>query len=173
LRPLTATLEQSAINTRSSASLPSKARHNRPHYGRPLSGRSGRTTLGRLHEAGQFCCDAQRCPLIGFVLDGQFRMRRRNFISLLGGASAWPLAARAQQRAQPVVGFLSGRSPNESAYLVDAFRQGLNETGYVEHRNVGIEYLWAESQNDRLPALARDLVRAQVSVIFASGPPAA
>lgn len=56
---------------------------------------------------------------------------------------------------------------------MDAFRQGLNETGYVEHRNVGIEYLWAESQNDRLPALARDLVRAQVSVIFASGPPAA
>ena len=101
-------------------------------------------------------------------------MQRRHFMALLGGAAAaWPLGARAQQRAQPVVGFLSGRSPNESAYLVDAFRQGLNETGYVEHRNVGIEYLWAESQNDRLPALARDLVRAQVSVIFASGPPAA
>src|SRR5262245_58638612 len=98
---------------------------------------------------------------------------RREFITLIGGAAAWPVAAWAEQRAQPVVGFLSGRSPNESAYLVNAFRQGLNETGYVEHRNVGIEYLWAESQNDRLPALARDLVRAQVSVIFASGPPAA
>src|SRR5215510_1783775 len=98
---------------------------------------------------------------------------RREFITLLGGAvAAWPLAVRAQP-SMPVVGFLSGRSPNESAYLMDAFRQGLNETGYVEHRNVGIEYLWAESQNDRLPALARDLVRAQVSVIFASGPPAA
>jgi putative ABC transport system substrate-binding protein len=100
-------------------------------------------------------------------------VKRRQFIALLGGAAAWPLVARAQQRVQPVVGFLSGRSPNESAYLVDAFRQGLNETGYVERRNVGIECLWAEGQDDRLPALADDLVRAQVSVIFAGGPPAA
>jgi putative ABC transport system substrate-binding protein len=101
-------------------------------------------------------------------------MNRREFIVLLGGAVvAWPLAAQAQQPEMPVIGFLSGRSPNESAYLVDAFRQGLNETGYVEHRNVGIKYLWAEGQNDRLPALANDLVRAQVSVICAGGPPAA
>jgi putative tryptophan/tyrosine transport system substrate-binding protein len=97
-------------------------------------------------------------------------MRRREFITFLSGAAAtWPLAARAQQRTLPVVGFLHGNSPGASADDLAAYRQGLNETGYVEHRNVGIEYRWAEGQYDRLPALAADLVRSKVAVIFASG----
>ena len=95
-------------------------------------------------------------------------IRRRKFIALLGGAAVWPLAARAQQ-ALPVVGYLSSQSPAESADHLAAFRRGLNDTGYVEHRNVGIEYRWAQGQNDRLPAFAADLVRLQVSVIAAVG----
>ena len=97
-------------------------------------------------------------------------MRRREFITFMGGAAlAWPFAARAQQSALPRIGYLSTRSPGEAKYVTDAFAQGLNETGYVEGRNLAIEFRWAELQYDRLPALASDLVRRKVVVIAAVG----
>ena len=97
-------------------------------------------------------------------------LRRREIITLLGGtAAAWPLAARGQQPAVPVVGFLSGRSQEESAGDVAAFRQGLNEMGYVAGRNVTLEYRWAAGRNERLPELAADLVRRGVVAIAAVG----
>src|SRR6187431_2361654 len=96
-------------------------------------------------------------------------MRRREFIGLIGAAAAWPMAARGQKAEMPTVGFLTTLGRNERPNLADAFRRGLSETGYVEGRNVAIEYRYAENQHDQLPALATELADRKVAVIAATG----
>ncbi len=96
-------------------------------------------------------------------------MKRRAFMALVGVAAVWPLAARAQQSALPVIGFLHSASLEPNLHLVAAFHQGLKEIGYIENKDVAIEYRWAENRYDRLPALAADLVGRRVAVIFADG----
>jgi putative tryptophan/tyrosine transport system substrate-binding protein len=96
-------------------------------------------------------------------------MRRREFITLLGGAAAWPVAARAQQPTTPVIGFMSARSPEDSVHVLEAFRSGLKEGGFVEGENLAVQFRWARGDYSRLPALAADLVNQQVAVIVAAG----
>jgi putative ABC transport system substrate-binding protein len=100
-------------------------------------------------------------------------MRKRDFIALIGGAAAWPLAARAQQPTMPVIGFLTALSETETSYQVIPFRRGLSEGGFVEGRNVAIEYRFADGQYERLAALAAEFVRRPVSLIVGAAPPAA
>src|SRR6266704_3398286 len=139
-------------------------------WARPASLRPGHPQRSL---ASQFCCDAHRCPLVGFVLDGQFCMRRRNFIALLGGAAtAWPLAAHAQTSGKTYrIGFLGVFSYAEYRRLVDALLMGLRQLGYDEGKNIVIHYRWAEGRYDRLPELAAELVKLNVDVLVTHSTP--
>jgi hypothetical protein len=109
----------------------------------------------------------KRCMVNGGRGD---RVKRRELIALLGGATAWPLAAQAQQQPMPVVGFVNSASPGGYVPMVAAFRQGLKEAGYVEGQNVAVEYRWAEGQYDRVPVIALELVDRRVAVLVANTP---
>ena len=104
-----------------------------------------------------------------FCAETGAKVRRRQFLLLFGAAAAWPSVVRAQQPATPIIGFMSGRSPDDSSHLVAAFHRGLGETGFVEGKNVTIEYRWALGQYDRLPALAAELVKRPVTILVAVG----
>src|SRR5215475_7407857 len=134
-----------------------------------------RTCVAALHESAS---DPKRTSVASLLLHRDLLcarlMRRRDFIKVIVGSTfAWPLAASAQKAAMPVIGFINSASPEDHAQQLAAFLDGLSETGFVDGRNVSIEYRWAENQNDRLPAMVADLVHRRVAVIVATTTPAA
>src|SRR5262249_42102160 len=122
-----------------------------------------------IDRAGIGVAVARCCAMVREGLAGPPHMRRRDFISIFGSAVAWPLAARAQQAAMPVIGLLSTVSPDANAIRLRAFREGLRTTGFVEGQNVKVDYRWAEAHTGRLPELAGELVRDRVAVLVSAG----